>query len=96
MLAGALGNAYDVNLAAAAGAAEMLENQTLRWVAEFVGYPVQDGAFTSGGMTSNLTALIAAREHALPGARFTGVSGPSPPPSIARRSPITRSHGPSR
>ena len=75
VLAGALGNAYDVNLAAAAGAAELLENQTLRWVAEFVGYPVQDGAFTSGGMTSNLTALTAAREHALPGSRYTGVSG---------------------
>ena len=75
VLAGALANAYDVNLAAAAGAAELLENQTLRWVAEFVGYPVQDGAFTSGGMTSNLTALMAAREHALPDARYTGVSG---------------------
>src|SRR5579863_112985 len=75
VLAGALANAYDVNLAAAAGAAELLENQTLRWVAEFVGYPVKDGAFTSGGMTSNLTALTAAREHALPGARYTGVSG---------------------
>jgi aromatic-L-amino-acid decarboxylase len=75
VLAGALANAYDVNLAAAAGAAEMLENQTLRWVAEFVGYPVADGAFTSGGMTSNLTALTAAREHALPGARHTGVAG---------------------
>ena len=73
VLAGALTNAYDVNLAAAAGAAELLENQTLRWVAEFVGYPVADGAFTSGGMTSNLTALTAAREHALPGARHTGV-----------------------
>ena len=73
VLAGALGNAYDVNLAAAAGAAEMLETQTLRWVAEFVGYPVQDGAFTSGGMTSNLTALIAAREQALPDTRVTGV-----------------------
>ena len=75
VLAGALGNAYDVNLAAAAGAAEMLENQTIRWVAEFVGYPVSDGAFTSGGMTSNLTALTAAREQALPGARYEGVSG---------------------
>jgi aromatic-L-amino-acid decarboxylase len=75
VLAGALGNAYDVNLAAAAGAAEMLENQTIRWVAEFVGYPVGDGAFTSGGMTSNLTALTAAREHALPGSRYEGVSG---------------------
>lgn len=75
VLAGALANAYDVNLAAAAGAAELLENQTLRWVAEFVGYPVADGAFTSGGMTSNLTALTAAREQALPGARYEGVSG---------------------
>ncbi len=75
VLAGALGNAYDVNLAAAAGAAEMLENQTIRWVAEFVGYPVADGAFTSGGMTSNLTALTAAREQALPGCRYEGVSG---------------------
>jgi aromatic-L-amino-acid decarboxylase len=75
VLAGALANAYDVNLAAAAGAAEMLENQTIRWVAEFVGYPVADGAFTSGGMTSNLTALTAAREQALPGSRYDGVSG---------------------
>jgi aromatic-L-amino-acid decarboxylase len=75
VLAGALANAYDVNLAAAAGAAEMLENQTMRWVAEFVGYPMTDGAFTSGGMTSNLTALTAAREHALPGSRYEGVSG---------------------
>ena len=75
VLAGALANAYDVNLASAAGAAELLEQQTLRWVAEFVGYPVGDGAFTSGGMTSNLTALTAAREHALPGSRYEGVSG---------------------
>lgn len=75
VLAGALANAYDVNLAAAAGAAELLENQTIRWVAEFVGFPMTDGAFTSGGMTSNLTALTAAREHALPGCRYEGVSG---------------------
>jgi aromatic-L-amino-acid decarboxylase len=75
VLAGALANAYDVNLASAAGAAELLEQQTLRWVAEFIGYPVEDGAFTSGGMTSNLTALTAAREHALPGSRYEGVSG---------------------
>jgi aromatic-L-amino-acid/L-tryptophan decarboxylase len=75
VLAGALSNAYDVNLAAAAGAAELLEQQTLRWVGEFVGYPLADGAFTSGGMTSNLTALVAARERALPDARYTGVAG---------------------
>ena len=75
VLAGALANAYDVNLAAAAGAAEMLENQTLRWVAEFVGYPFAEGVFTSGGMTSNLTALTAARSRALPDCRRTGVLG---------------------
>src|ERR1700677_346492 len=45
VLAGALTNAYDVNLASAAGAAEMLEEQALRWAAEFVGYPLKDGAF---------------------------------------------------
>src|SRR5919112_1166401 len=31
------------------------------------------GAFTSGGMTSNLTALLAARERALPGSRTEGL-----------------------
>lgn len=73
VLAGALGIAYDVNLAASAGAAELLEGQALRWLAEFVGYPLARGTFTSGGMTSNLTALLAARERALPGSRETGV-----------------------
>jgi aromatic-L-amino-acid/L-tryptophan decarboxylase len=75
VLAGALGTAYDVNLAASAGAVELLEEQALGWMAEFVGYPMAQGVFTSGGMTSNLTALLAAREQALPGARTTGVSG---------------------
>jgi aromatic-L-amino-acid/L-tryptophan decarboxylase len=36
---------------------------------------MHEGVFTSGGMTSNLTALLAAREQALPGSRATGVSG---------------------
>src|SRR4051812_47863873 len=75
VLAGALGIAYDVNLAASAGAVELLEEQALRWMAEFVGFPLRQGVFTSGGMTSNLTALLAAREYALPGARATGVGG---------------------
>jgi aromatic-L-amino-acid decarboxylase len=75
VLAGALSTAYDVNLAASAGAVELLEEQALRWMAEFVGYPLAQGVFTSGGMTSNLTALLAAREQALPGARETGVNG---------------------
>ena len=42
VLAGALG-AYDVNLAGSAGAAELLEEQALRWMAEFVGYPRAPG-----------------------------------------------------
>jgi aromatic-L-amino-acid decarboxylase len=75
VLAGALGTAYDVNLAASAGAVELLEEQALRWMAEFIGYPMAQGVFTSGGMTSNLTALLAAREQALPGTRATGVGG---------------------
>ena len=75
VLASALAATYDPNLAVAAGGAELVEEQALRWVAEFVGYPLADGAFTSGGMTSNLTALLAAREQAVPGARVEGLGG---------------------
>ena len=41
----------------------------MRWIGEFIGFPVASGAFTSGGTISNLTALAAARERAVPGAR---------------------------
>src|SRR3712207_5781845 len=75
VLASALSATYDVNLAVAAGGADLIEEQTLRWVAEFVGFPFAEGAFTSGGMTSNLTALLAARERALAGSRVDGVGG---------------------
>lgn len=75
VLASALSAAYDANLAISAGAADLLDRQALRWLAEFVGYPVAEGHFTSGGQTSNLTALLAAREAALPGTRENGVDG---------------------
>jgi aromatic-L-amino-acid decarboxylase len=75
VLASALAATYDANLATSAGGADLVEDQALRWVAEFVGFPLAEGAFTSGGMTSNLTALLAARERALPGARADGVGG---------------------
>ena len=65
--------AYDVNAAASGGTVDLLERQTVRWVAELVGYPLGEGVFTSGGMVSNLTALLAARERALPGCRMSGV-----------------------
>jgi aromatic-L-amino-acid decarboxylase len=44
-------------------------------VGELVGFPVGAGAFTSGGTLSNLTALAAARERALPGSRREGLGG---------------------
>ena len=75
VLGAALSATYDVNLASAGGAADLVEDQALRWVAEFVGFPAEEGVFTSGGMTSNLTALLAARERALPGSRLDGVAG---------------------
>ncbi|MFB7504148.1 pyridoxal phosphate-dependent decarboxylase family protein, partial [Streptomyces broussonetiae] len=75
VLASALSAAYDANLATAAGAADLLDEQAVRWVAEFVGYPAAEGHFTSGGQTSNFTALLAAREQALPGAREEGMAG---------------------
>ena len=73
VLASALAATYDANLAVSAGGADLVEEQALRWIAEFVGFPLAEGTFTSGGMTSNLTALLAAREKALPDARTIGV-----------------------
>jgi aromatic-L-amino-acid/L-tryptophan decarboxylase len=68
---------YDMNLAVDARAATVLEQQAVRWVGEFVGYPATNGAFTSGGTISNMSALAAARERALPGSRATGLGGAS-------------------
>ena len=69
---------YDINLAVDARAATVVEHQAVRWVAEFVGYPSADGAFTSGGTISNLTAIAAARERALPGSRHRGLTAGHP------------------
>jgi len=79
---GALGDllaaTYDMNLAVDARAATVLEQQAVRWVGEFIGYPARNGAFTSGGTISNMTALAAARERALPGSRAAGLGGLRP------------------
>ncbi len=75
VLADALASCHDVNLATNAGAADAVEGQALAWVGQFLGFPARGGTFTSGGMLSNLTALAAARERALPGARTTGLAG---------------------
>jgi aromatic-L-amino-acid decarboxylase len=68
-----LAHSYDINLAVDARAATQIEDQSVRWVAEFVGFPATTGAFTSGGTVSNVTALAAARERAAPGARHSGL-----------------------
>lgn len=75
VLASTLSSVYDVNLASAAGAADKLDAQVVRWMGEFVGYPVADGHFTSGGQLSNMTAVLAAREQAIPGSRRDGLGG---------------------
>ncbi len=72
-----LASCFDINLATWAGAASELESQAVRWICDFIGYPAEEGAFTSGGTVSNMTALAAARERALPGTRKRGLHGES-------------------
>jgi aromatic-L-amino-acid/L-tryptophan decarboxylase len=73
-----LAQTYDINLAVDARAATVVEHQAVGWIGEFHGYPAATGAFTSGGTISNVTALAAARERALPGSRYTGLAGLRP------------------
>ena len=68
-----LASCFDANMAVWAAAATEIEDQAIRWVAEFVGFPATAGAFTSGGTVSNMTALAAARERAIPGSRHHGL-----------------------
>ncbi len=72
-LADLLAHSYDINLALDARAASQLERQAIDWLAQFLGFPAASGSFTSGGTISNITALAAARERALPGSRTTGM-----------------------
>ncbi len=76
VLGDALMASHDVNVAVSSGAADLLEAQTVRWVGQFVGFSSEaKGLMAAGGTISNLTALTAAREHALPGARLDGTGG---------------------
>ena len=72
-LADLLAASYDINMALDARAATLLEHQTIGWLAQFLGFPATAGYFTSGGTISNITALVAARERALPEGRRTGM-----------------------
>jgi aromatic-L-amino-acid decarboxylase len=75
VLGDALMASHDVNVAVEAGGADLLEQQVVRWVGEFVGFGACEGLFASGGTISNLTALCAARERAVPGFRHEGGAG---------------------
>jgi aromatic-L-amino-acid decarboxylase len=76
VLGDALAAAHDLNAAVATGGADLFERQALRWVAELTGFGRPfDGVFAAGGTISNLTALAAAREQALPGFRWNGGDG---------------------
>jgi aromatic-L-amino-acid decarboxylase len=76
VLGDALMASHDVNVAVASGAATPLERQTVRWTGQFVGFSDSaDGVMAAGGTISNLTALTAARERAVPGVRHDGVAG---------------------
>ncbi|MCB5183675.1 aminotransferase class V-fold PLP-dependent enzyme [Methylobacillus gramineus] len=44
--------------------ATLIERQVIRWLNTAVGWNAGDGVLTSGGAQANLTALLAARQHA--------------------------------
>jgi aromatic-L-amino-acid decarboxylase len=71
-----LASSFDINLAVDSRAASRLEEQTARWLGDFLGFSEAKGLFTSGGTVSNVTALAAARTKALPDSRQNGVSVP--------------------
>lgn len=74
LLAAAL-NANVGGWSLSAGASEF-ERALIRWLADRFGMPAGSGGLTtSGGATSTLTALKAARDKALPDVRRTGIGG---------------------
>ncbi|WP_157252449.1 pyridoxal phosphate-dependent decarboxylase family protein [Nonomuraea typhae] len=56
-------------------AAATVEFEVVRWMLEKVGLPRGAGVLTHGGSLANLTALLAARAHAAPGAWTDGTPG---------------------
>ncbi len=54
----------------------MLEHQVIRWMCELVGYPAGSaGTMTSGGTEATFTAILSARNAALPNSWDDGVAG---------------------
>jgi L-2,4-diaminobutyrate decarboxylase len=64
-------------------AATHIEHQVVRWLSDAIGWDQHaDGVFTSGGSLGNLTALLAARNHATAGAAWTKGVRSGPPLAI--------------
>lgn len=57
----------------------MLEHQVIRWMSDLVGFPATSGGtMTSGGTEATFTALLAARNAAMPDAWEDGVGADAP------------------
>jgi L-2,4-diaminobutyrate decarboxylase len=57
----------------------MIEHQVIRWMSDLVGYPISSGGtLTSGGTEASFTALLAARNAAMPDAWENGVGADAP------------------
>jgi glutamate/tyrosine decarboxylase-like PLP-dependent enzyme len=57
-----------------------IEAQTVRWIAELIGFPADgDGLLVSGGTMANFVCFLAARAAKAPDARAAGVRGTSAP-----------------
>ena len=69
LISGLLNNSVAVYEMAQAGT--QVERQVIRWLCASVGWPQDsDGVLTSGGSLGNLTALLAARNHATQGSAW--------------------------
>src|SRR6266480_7716811 len=59
--------------------ATMIEHQIVRWLSKLAGYGAgAGGTLTSGGTEANFTAMLAARNSAVPGAWEDGIGGDPP------------------
>jgi glutamate/tyrosine decarboxylase-like PLP-dependent enzyme len=56
-----------------------IETQTVRWIAELIGFPGDGGLLVSGGNMANFVCFLAARTAKAPQARATGLKGTSAP-----------------
>jgi len=55
-----------------------IEAETIRWIAQFIGFSAGDGLLVSGGNMANIVCLIAARAAAMPDARTSGIGAGQP------------------